>query len=95
MIDTGAFCCAIQQGIAQQLGLQPSGQTTTTTPSSVGNPSTQYPVQLVFPDRSTRDVIAVELPLQGQHIQCLIGRDVLAGGLLIYNGLQNSYALQL
>ena len=42
-----------------------------------------------------RELIAAEMPLQGQHIQCLLGRDLLASGMLIYSGLQNLYTLQL
>jgi predicted aspartyl protease len=95
MIDTGASCCVIQRGLAQQLGLQPTGQVPTTTPSSTNVLSMQYPVQLVFPDQSTQEVIAVEMELHGQHVQCLIGRDLLAGGTLIYSGIQNAYTLYL
>jgi predicted aspartyl protease len=95
IVDTGASCCVIQRGLAQQLGLQPVGQLSATTPSSTHVPTMQYPVQLVFPDQCTREVIAVEMPLQSQYIQCLIGRDLLAGGTLIYSGIQNSYTLEL
>lgn len=95
IIDTGASCCVIQQGLAQQLGLQPVGQLSATTPSSTHVPTLQYPVQLVFQDQFTREVVAVEMPLQSQHIQCLLGRDLLAGGTLIYDGTRNSYTLDL
>ena len=35
----------------------------------------------------------LEVPLQGRHIQCLIGRDVLARGVFIYIGYGNFFSL--
>ena len=34
-------------------------------------------------------------PLGGQHIQCLVGRDVLAHGVLTYIGYINQFTLGL
>ena len=37
----------------------------------------------------------MEMPLQGQHVQCLIGRDVLADAVLVYLGESNRFSLSL
>lgn len=38
-------------------------------------------------------MIDTEAPLKGQHIQCLVGRDVLQHGVFIYTGYDNSFTL--
>jgi hypothetical protein len=39
------------------------------------------------------ETTVLEAPLLGQHIQCLIGRDVLAHGVLVYIGYGNLFSL--
>ncbi len=39
------------------------------------------------------NAVAIEAPLAGQHIQCLIGRDILQHGVLIYVGYMNQFTL--
>ena len=39
------------------------------------------------------NIIVIEAPLTGQPFQCLIGRDVLSRGVLIYDGARNRFAL--
>jgi predicted aspartyl protease len=90
MVDTGATSTAIQMGIAAQLGLQPVGVQTVNTPTSQGVTCDEYLVRLIM---GWIEVTAIEAPLQGQHIQVLIGRDVLSHGLLIYNGANNQFTL--
>jgi hypothetical protein len=48
---------------------------------------------MLFPNNVQVAATAIEAPLQGQHIQCLIGRDVLAHGVLVYIGYTNSFTL--
>jgi predicted RNA-binding protein len=51
-------------------------------------------VNVYFPhDVVVEDVVAIEAPLGGQCIQCLIGRDVLRNGLLVYVGHANQFTL--
>jgi hypothetical protein len=38
-------------------------------------------------------LIAYEPPLKGQHIECLIGRDVLSSAVFVYTGINNSFTL--
>lgn len=83
----------MQQGIAAQLGLNPVSLTYISTPSSTNVPCYEYSVRLIFPNNVVADVPILEAPLQGQNIQCLIGRDILAQGVLVYIGYQNLYSL--
>jgi hypothetical protein len=93
MIDTGSTFTIIQGGLASQLGLEPIGVEYLSTPSSQDVASYRYQVRVIFSNNVITEVTAVEAPLAGQHIQCLIGRDILAQGVLIYNGLINQYTL--
>jgi predicted aspartyl protease len=93
MIDTGASGTVIQQGLASQIGLSPVGLTTIHTPSSTNVVCYKYIVRLLFPNNVTVEAVVIEAPLQGQHIQCLIGRDVLAHGVLIYIGYGDLFSL--
>jgi hypothetical protein len=93
MIDTGATGSVIQQGLPAQLNLQPIGVTYITTPSSTNVPCHEYLVRLIFPNNVLAETLILEAPLQGQHIQCLIGRDVLAHGVVVYIGYGNLLSL--
>ena len=94
MIDTGATGTVLSQGLVATLGIQPVGTTYINTPSSTNVLCHQYDVQLVFNNQvNIGSIVITEAPLQGQHIQCLIGRDVLQHGLLVYTGYDNSFSL--
>jgi len=95
MIDTGATGTVVKEGIPAQLGINPIGTTLINTPSSMGVSCNQFDVQIIFPYNNINipSIVITEAPLQGQHIQCLIGRDILQHGVLIYNGYDNSFTL--
>ncbi len=94
MIDTESSGSVISDELATTLGINPIGITYINTPSSINVKCFQYDVQLIFPNNVNIDSIVVtEAPLQGQNIQCLIGRDVLQHGVLIYTGYDNSFTL--
>jgi len=94
MIDTGASGTVISQGIVNILGINPVGTTLVNTPSSTDVNCNQFDVQIIFPNNVIiPSIVIIEAPLQGQHIQCLIGRDILKDGVLIYNGCDNSFTL--
>lgn len=92
LIDTGASCTCIDPSVLQHLGLTPTGSTPIHTPSTgTGTHNAdQYDVNIVLrhPELSltlgTIPVIEAHLVMQG--IQALLGRDVLASCLLVYNG---------
>ena len=94
MIDTGATGTVISQGITTRLGINPVGTTLISTPSSTNVRCNQFDVQIVLPNNVRfPSIVITEAPLQGQHIQCLIGRNILQHGVLIYNGCDNSFTL--
>ena len=95
MIDTGATGTVVKEGVPDQLGINPIGTTLINTPSSMGVSCNQFDVQIIFPYNNINipSIVITEAPLQGQHIQCLIGRDILQHGMLIYTGYDNSFTL--
>lgn len=93
MIDTGASVSVVRQGLPGQLGLKPVGLTYISTPSSTNVARYRFLVRFAFPNNVFVEVPVVEAPLQGQNIQCLIGRDILAHGVLIYIGYSNLFSL--
>ena len=94
MIDTGATGTVISKGLAATLGINPVGTILINTPSHTNVSCYQFDVQIVFPNNvNIASIVVTEASLQGQHIQCLIGRDVLKHGVLIYTGYDNSFTL--
>lgn len=93
MIDTDATGSVIHPEIASSLGLHPIGVVSISTPSSENIPCYQYAVRLLFPYNVIVEALAIEAPLKGQQIQCLIGRDVLAHGVFVYTGYINQFTL--
>ena len=94
MIDTGATKTVIGKSIAAGLNLKPVGTSRIDTSSERGVACYNYLVSLVFPDDLViKEMVVIGAPLLGQHISCLIGRDVLAGAVFIYTGHANSFTL--
>ena len=94
LIDTGATGTVIQAGLAQQLGLQPVGAVWIQTPASNDVLCGKYALRLAFMNSlMTVESTVIEAPLRGVTIQCLIGRDILARGLFLYNGQMNQFTL--
>ncbi|MDP2788476.1 MAG: retroviral-like aspartic protease family protein [bacterium] len=93
MIDTGATGTVIREDIVQQLKLNPVGITFINTPSSTNVQCYEYLIRLLFPNNVVTESVVIAAPLQGQHIQCLIGRDVLRHGVLVYIGYTNTFTL--
>ena len=96
MIDTGATRTVVNPSIIQKLNLHPIGQVQINTPSSVNVNCFEYAVRIIFPNNIViNDMIVIDAPLSGQHIQCLIGRDLLSLSTFYYNGTNNSFSLSL
>lgn len=93
MIDTGASGSVLQQGLAAQLGLNPIGVMMINTPSSTNVACYEYAVRFLFPNNVVVEGTMIEAPLQGQQIQSLVGRDVLAHGVFLYIGYANLFSL--
>jgi len=63
------------------------------TPSSSNVRCFKYLVRLVLPNGVGLETVAIGTPLRGQHIQCLIGRDVLRNAVFVYTGNTNTFTL--
>ena len=92
LVDTGASGTCIDPAVLTRLGLQPTGFVQIHTPSTGNQPhlASQYDVGLILLHPMLTYTIGA-LPVIGsalaiQGIQALIGRDVLANCLFIYDG---------
>jgi len=102
MLDTGASNTCVDPGILDQLGLSPTGSIQMVTPSTGAGSVTaeQYDVSLVIPSAAGHPPLAhLTIPVTKSHLHAaqgfhaLIGRDVLRGCLLTYDGLNGIFSL--
>jgi predicted aspartyl protease len=93
MIDTGATGTVVRKDIVRQLNMNPIGTTLISTPSSTNIRCYEYLMRLLFPSNVVVETVVIAAPLLGQHIQCLVGRDVLQNGVFIYTGYINAFTL--
>ena len=101
LVDTGASVTAIDPSVIQSLGIQPTGAIPLLTPSTGSTPVqvNTYDVGIVIPlgMAGQNHVIGAlqvfESSLTVQGIEALIGRDILSGSLLVYDGRANIFSL--
>ena len=75
------------RGSFDRLGVLPIGYATIRTPSSTGFDVAEYEIRLIIHPGITWDGPVIGLPsLDAQDVDCLIGRDILAETVLVYNG---------
>lgn len=89
--------CVIGDGFARQLsltlvGLQILAASVMAGPSPGFNIVPEYSARLVLPNGAGFEITAIEVPLPS-GLQMLIGRDVLARGMLHYDGLHDAFTL--
>lgn len=93
LVDTGASNCAVDKSIPTNLNLSPVDITTIKTASSKQHSCYRYYLRMVIPllnNYTYEDVFnALDFDEQG----CLIGRDFLQGGILVYVGYMNQFTL--
>jgi hypothetical protein len=99
LIDTGASCTCVDPDALGMLQLSPTGTAPMATPST-GDGIHQANVfdvglRLLHPKATLTmpNVAVVESRLANQGIQALIGRDVLANCLLVYDGQAGLFSL--
>ena len=95
LLDTGAWRTVIRTDVISRLGMMPTGHISVPTASSPNVSSFEYSVRIILPGERPISVIALELPLVGHHIECIIGRDVLRAGSFTYDGDAGSFSLSL
>lgn len=94
--DTGASHTVIHNSIVETLGLTQIDEWAVHSVSETVL-ARQYPVAFGFA-RSENDVlfigkiIVTALPLPGMNGHCLVGKDILSQGMLIYNGYMNRFS---
>jgi hypothetical protein len=99
LIDTGASSTCVDPTCFTVLGLTPTGQIPIHTPSTSGTPhlADQYDVSLVLLHPRLQLTLhalpVIASTLKNQGIQALIGRDVLKGCLLVYDGAAGLFSL--
>ena len=87
LIDTGASTTAISKKVVKKLKLVPRGTVKVYTSSKAPEIRNEYDVSLKFDTDAYLPLLRVlSANLQDHSIDCLIGRDVLQHGTLIYNG---------
>ena len=98
VIDTGARTTTVEDDIAVRLGLPKIDDVPLNAVNSTANcPVYLARIQIQFQDTKkildlkAIPVIGVQLP---PYADCLIGRDILKQGLLIYDGRKDSFSLE-
>lgn len=94
LIDTGATVTAIHAPILQQLAIQPVGTMKVGTAGGQQDQS-RYPAAIRFAQINVQGSLAFVLgaDLTGMGFIALIGRDILAQGILVYNGALGHFIL--
>lgn len=101
LIDTGASCTAVDRGLLEGLGLQPTGIVAISTPSTQNDVHRceQYDISLFIPaSQGAAGHLIPAIPIVATHLRAqgidgLIGRDVLKDCTLIYNGSGGFFCL--
>ena len=87
LIDTGAFSSAINRDTARRLGLLPVGRSLISAPGAVARAvwTFQYAVRIVLPTLDAVDITVIGAEVD-DSFQAVLGRDILAHAIFIYNG---------
>ena len=93
LVDTGAARTAVRRGFAFQLGLSPIGVARIRTAGSAPIACLEFYVRLRFSEGVVWEGRVLELPLRGEEIDCLVGRDFLARTTFLYDGHENQFTL--
>ena len=95
LIDTGASMTSIERTVLQELGIPPIGESQVKTPSG-GETQLVYPCGLAFPGSplpTIKGIFVLGANLAEQGIVGLLGRDVLANCLFVFNGQGGGFTL--
>jgi predicted aspartyl protease len=94
LIDTGAAVTAVDPGVARELGLLPVGYTVITTASAAGVRTPLYAIRLLLGTEMALELTAIAAVV-GTGFRALVGRDVLAHALFVYNGPIGEFIISL
>jgi hypothetical protein len=93
LVDTGSGRSIIQRELPRSLALAPVGSVQIDTPSTADLPAFEYWVRLWFDSAASVEVKVLQAPLPVARIRALLGRDVLAQGRLVYDGVRGEFSL--
>lgn len=97
LVDTGASITAVDVSMITQLGIAPMGFTDVHTPGSDQTVrQAVYPVGISFVGSGIPPLqfnMVLGSPLLNQGIIALLGRDILAASILVYNGRLGHFSL--
>ena len=94
LLDTGASGTLVRTSVLEGLGLEAAGFVFLNTPSTTEpEERSEYRIRLVLAKNIVFETDVVEAPLGGQHVQCLIGRDVLDVCRPVYDGPRRRFTL--
>jgi hypothetical protein len=94
LIDTGASSTAVSTKIIKRLKLQPRSMVQVHTSNKRAEMRMEYDVSVEFETGAYLSLLRViDAHLPHQHIDCLIGRDVLQFGVFTYNGVKKEITL--
>ena len=94
LIDTGASSTAISRRVVEKLNLIARGTAKVYTSHKEPEIRNEYDIALEFDTDAYLPLLRVlGANLQNHSIDCLIGRDILHHGKLIYNGAKNQIKL--
>lgn len=88
LVDTGCNVTSVDHSVLSTLGLKTRGMVQTGTANGATT-ATQHSVEIGFPGTQLRSyplLFVSSVNLSGQPIQALIGRDILAQWVMVYNG---------
>lgn len=95
LIDTGASICMVDEAALQSLSLKPTGYQPLSTPSGLSTQPTYF-ASLSFPGTPIPNITFTDFaagPLAQQGIIAIIGRNVLAYFVMVYNGVGGQITL--
>jgi hypothetical protein len=93
LIDTGSGRSIIQRELARSLRLTAVGRVEFDTPGSVDVSALEYFARFWVGDSVSFESKVIEAPLRVPRIRALIGRDILALGILTYDGRRRRFSL--
>lgn len=100
LVDTGASGSVVDPAVIAPLGLSPTSYISVHTPSTNGQPVQQpvYDLSIWLYHAKTKHIFERSFPvccagLRAQGIDMLLGRDVLAECLMVYDGPEARYSL--
>ena len=95
LVDTGATGTVIIPSIPGRLGLSPVGIVPTiTSTTTTAVPSSRFQISLILPNLNIPILVVTEAVRDFPGFDCLIGRDVLNRGRLLYDGTGGTFTLE-